>query len=307
MHIFGFDVDHIISEGSLHVERIHHHHIWNSFLDESTVSGSCVAKNHTHHSTLFMKMKHGISTAFAQGRGVAQPVALGIRLYHPINSATASSTYSGSGTTSGESDSMLDMFKVDKSLSPEAGYWCSSGADPPNKEITWQGDLDQRFPAYGLKVDWAYAPSWVKVEYSPDGKHFQTAIDWKQEDTGYGNEAYAQDLLFDTVKNVKALKIVMKGGQPWTFVGINQAALIASQPIYPAGADDHVNYPEMNMTGMNHANPNMTNPAYAGAPQSANNSANAMNPMGPPGGATQPMNNMGYNSQGTGTGVSSMF
>lgn len=183
------------------------------------------------------RARHDVSTAFITSSADTESDATGIRLYHMMDRATASSIYSG------DSRGLLDTqsgstFTADQALTPDADtYWKSSGDDPIQKPIIWKAYSDSRFPALGLKVEWALSPSWVKLAYSPDGKHFQTAMDWHPEDPRDGR-SYTQDLLFDTSKNVKAVEILMKGGLPWKAVGIKHAALIASKPIVPSGAKE---------------------------------------------------------------------
>lgn len=208
------------------------------------------------------------------------PPPTAVQLYHPIDFASSTSAYHGpNGLKVGDESHKIDFdsFQPDKALVPGNGYWCSSGFDKKDHEIVFEGQLNQRFPSYGLKVDWVYAPREVKVEYSADGKHYQTAIDWhenkSQEDiqnedaqknasaqykaahmndqeiqnqvtdgseddaNDTDQESYTQDMLFDGPKNVKTFKLIMKAEPNRHYVGINQIAMISMLPKPHVGSD----------------------------------------------------------------------
>ncbi|OLP87158.1 Tyrocidine synthase 3 [Symbiodinium microadriaticum] len=93
-----------------------------------------------------------------------------VHFHAPIDNAAANSTY----TTSSREDDDTSPFSAKQALAPGTGYWCSTGKHEPKDLVIWTGIMHKRRKVRALKVSWAYAPGWVRVRSTPDGKHWDT-------------------------------------------------------------------------------------------------------------------------------------
>jgi len=142
--------------------------------------------------------------------------------YVAFDIAKASSTYS-SGNLAGSPD-----FAAERALDSGSGYWCSAGSHAADQVVSWTGTLDARRKAIGLKISWAYGPGEVKVLTSPDGGNFEEARCWQA--SSRDGVSYEESVMFDSIRDVKAVTVAMRGPKEWQYFGINEVALISAQP-----------------------------------------------------------------------------
>jgi len=147
------------------------------------------------------------------GHGWAQP-------YIAFDSAKASSTYSA-GNLAGSPD-----FAALRAVDSGSGYWCSAGNHAADQTVSWSGVLDVRRKAIGLKINWAYSPGEVKILTSPDGANFEEARCWTP--SSRDGVAYEESVMFESVRNIRAVTIAMRGPKEWQYFGINEAVLIGA-------------------------------------------------------------------------------
>eukprot|EP00405_Crypthecodinium_cohnii_P036713 CAMPEP_0206548470 /NCGR_PEP_ID=MMETSP0325_2-20121206/13903_1 /ASSEMBLY_ACC=CAM_ASM_000347 /TAXON_ID=2866 /ORGANISM="Crypthecodinium cohnii, Strain Seligo" /LENGTH=284 /DNA_ID=CAMNT_0054047957 /DNA_START=80 /DNA_END=934 /DNA_ORIENTATION=- len=144
----------------------------------------------------------------------------GMVFHAPIDFAGANSVYTLKGQTKIQSP-----FNAKQALQPGSGYWCSTGRHKPEDVVIWKGTMKRRKKISGIKVSWAYAPSEVRVEVTPDGEYWDRAVDWHN----LGNNvSFEEEMTFDRPRNVKAMKIEMRGPREWNYMGINQATLVVA-------------------------------------------------------------------------------
>ena len=72
----------------------------------------------------------------------------------------------------------------------------------------------------------AYAPGEVKVISSSDGGNFEEAACWRA--TSRSEVSYTETVMFDSVRAVKALTVVMKAPMSWGYFGLNGVSLLSS-------------------------------------------------------------------------------
>lgn len=158
-----------------------------------------------------------------------------VHFHAPIDNAAANSTY----TTSSREDDDTSPFSAKQALAPGTGYWCSTGKHEPKDLVIWTGIMHKRRKVRALKVSWAspheeqnpaalqpnvaYAPGWVRVRSTPDGKHWDTVVPWHK--SKEGGVSFQEDMIFDRPRHSMQVKVDMKRPKEWGYFGINQASL----------------------------------------------------------------------------------
>ena len=121
---------------------------------------------------------------------------------------------------------------------------CSSGSHSAGQSVTWTGVANVRRKALGVKLNWcgfllgtfdacirffcarAYSPGEFKVLVSSDGGNFEEAACWRT--SSRNDVSYEETVLFNDIKSVRAVTIVMKSPMPWSYFGLNDVSLLTS-------------------------------------------------------------------------------
>ena len=84
--------------------------------------------------------------------------------------------------------------------------------------------LGTRHHAVGITIDWAYAPSEVKVLVSPDGANFAEASPWQTNPDDI--VSFMDHVMFDSSLPVVTVTVVMRNPREWKYFGLNNVGLI---------------------------------------------------------------------------------
>ena len=85
--------------------------------------------------------------------------------------------------------------------------------------------LGVRRQAAGLTIDWAYAPTEMKVLASPDGANFVEAVPWQMNPNDIAS--FVDHMMFDASLPVATITVVMRNPRAWKYFGLNSVELIA--------------------------------------------------------------------------------
>ena len=103
-------------------------------------------------------------------------------------------------------------------------YWCSTGGHSLDQIITWQGDFERVRRIANLWIRWAYAPGFLSVQTTSDGKTWEERIPWRESAKSRASEAarnvfwwsefnsrsYAESVVFEEPIWVSGVRILMK-------------------------------------------------------------------------------------------------
>eukprot|EP00746_Dinoflagellata_sp_MGD_P144045 gnl/MRDRNA2_/MRDRNA2_76813_c0_seq1.p1 gnl/MRDRNA2_/MRDRNA2_76813_c0~~gnl/MRDRNA2_/MRDRNA2_76813_c0_seq1.p1 ORF type:complete len:419 (+),score=92.09 gnl/MRDRNA2_/MRDRNA2_76813_c0_seq1:103-1359(+) len=211
----GADVIHQFSSHLHERHAVHSHFASFAFVHPKGYSPS--PKSSTHALSLvgiqrFRRSKMSEAVAFYGAEGPTEPLIA-------FQKAEASDEYNPLN------------FGAKAALYPGSGYWCSSGRHDEDEVVSWTGRLASRRKVRGIKINWAYTPGEFKILTSPDGANFEETKCWTPKTSD--QVSYEQDIMFEGLRNVKAVQIQMRGPQEWKYFGINDAVLVAgpAEPI----------------------------------------------------------------------------
>lgn len=214
----------------IHVPLVSHSYPSNFLFEHrtaftSSVKGSLAPHDFASHPAAFTsRVKGGLHAAnlFAS-RPTTRSKAAEATAFYGANGPTEPLIAFVKAEASDEFNSV--NFGAKSALYPGSGYWCSSGRSTEDEVITWTGRLVGRRKVRGIKINWAYSPGEFKILTSPDGANFEETKCWAPKTSD--QVSYEQDIMFDGLRNVKAVQIQMRGPQEWKYFGINDAVLVA--------------------------------------------------------------------------------